>query len=80
MNEETITRLLRIFEEIYAERGVYRVLAQRLPDCKERADRLMADPEYRKEITQTFSALKKRLDAHQQFEEIFKHLDKYPLH
>jgi hypothetical protein len=57
IDDYTLTKLLNCFEIFYAERAVYRAIAERFPDCNEDFDNLMADTVFRAGVSETFSVL-----------------------
>lgn len=80
LDNKTLLKLLRVFEEIYAERGAYRAIAQSVPNWKETFDFLMANEEYRRHVAETIADVSKKLESGQQILEYLKRLDKGPIH
>jgi uncharacterized protein YciU (UPF0263 family) len=75
IDDETVAKLLRAFELVFAERGAYRALAQKSSDWKEEFEILMADPEYRNGVSETIAGLGKSLASRQRLEEILRSMN-----
>jgi hypothetical protein len=80
LSDDALDKLLKVFSEIYSQRQVYRVLAERVPGWKDLFDSLIADPEHQKQVAETFSIVRKRLKDRKQIEEILQRLDKGHIH
>jgi hypothetical protein len=80
IDDETLTKLLRVFERIYAERAVYQSIVQGIPGWKEEFDKWMTDPEYLQMAHDIFSTLRKQLDAGQPVEKTLRDLNKSRVH
>jgi hypothetical protein len=72
LDDETLKKLLRAFEIVYAERGAYRAMAQKSSGWEKEFEMLMADEEYRNGVSETIIGLGKALNLHRQTEEFVR--------
>lgn len=76
ISDDIFSDLLRVLEEIYAQRGVYRAIAQEgVSNWQELfADMMQSDSEYRQSVSRGFTVLKERLIRRQGLQDILRDL------
>lgn len=81
ISDNIFNAVLRAFENVYAERGAYRELAQTVSGWREAFESAM-EPEapYRKEVAQTFATLKEHLLDKQKAQDTLLNLGKGLIH
>lgn len=66
-DREMMKRLIALFEQVYAERLVYKAIAERDPGCSALVDALKADRGIREGIARTFTPIYECIDQNQSF-------------
>ncbi len=75
IDEDIFNDIMRVLENTYAEREVYRAIAEDVPNWKEEFDAAMQpDSDFRKDVARSFATVKGRLLARQKFEDIVRDL------
>lgn len=75
IDDNTTAKLLKVFEQVYAERGAYRAVAQQLPGWQQEFEAAMADKEYRQHVAETFSLVSNALTSHRLLEEALRSMN-----
>lgn len=71
---DVIKHVIALFEQVYTERLVYKVIAEREPGCAALVDALKADPAIRGRITRTFKPIYDAVEHHEDFLKLLESL------
>lgn len=73
-DREMMKRLIGLFEQVYAERLVYKAIAERDPGCSALVDALKADRGIRDGIARTFTPIYECIEQNQSFMKLLEAL------
>ena len=73
-SRETMKQLIALFEQVYTERLVYKVIAERDAGCSALVQALKADREIRDGITRTFMPIYQSVERNQDFIKLLESL------